>query len=97
MTGNTVIDALLHVSLRLKSEPALVDKARAALPKLDADRKLILVTGHRRENFGSGFEEICQALVRLDARDDVEIVYPVHLNPNVYEPCLLYKSDAADE
>lgn len=86
VTGNTVIDALVHVAQRLKSEPELVEQARVALPELDTDRRLILVTGHRRENFGAGFEEICKALVRLDARDDVEIVYPVHLNPNVHEP-----------
>ena len=86
VTGNTVIDALLHVAKRLKSDPALADQSRALLPDLDAGRRLILVTGHRRENFGSGFEEICRALARLDARDDVEIVYPVHLNPNVQEP-----------
>jgi UDP-N-acetylglucosamine 2-epimerase len=55
-------------------------------PYLDPSKKLILVTGHRRENFGRGFENICRALARLSQRDDVQIVYPVHLNPNVQEP-----------
>ena len=86
VTGNTVIDALLHVVGRLQTEPGLADRARAAVPGLDADRKLVLVTGHRRENFGAGFEQICRALARIGARDDVEVVYPVHLNPNVREP-----------
>ena len=86
VTGNTVIDALLHVAERLKGEPALVKRAREALPKWDASRRLVLVTGHRRENFGAGFEAICRALIRLEVRDDVEIIYPVHLNPNVQEP-----------
>ena len=86
VTGNTVIDALLHVVERLQTEPGLVDRAKAALPDRDPDRRLLLVTGHRRENFGSGFEQICRALARVGAREDVEIVYPVHLNPNVREP-----------
>ena len=86
VTGNTVIDALLHVVGRLKTEPGLADRATAALPEQDQERRLVLVTGHRRENFGSGFEQICRALARIGARDDVEIVYPVHLNPNVREP-----------
>ncbi len=86
VTGNTVIDALLHVVGRLKTEPGLADRARAAPPERDPGRRLLLVTGHRRENFGSGFEQICRALARIGDRDDVEIVYPVHLNPNVREP-----------
>ena len=86
VTGNTVIDALLHVVGRLKTEPGLADRATAALPEQDQERRLVLVTGHRRENFGSGFEQICRALARIGARDDVEIIYPVHLNPNVREP-----------
>ena len=86
VTGNTVIDALLHVVGRLKSEPGLAERARAALPERDPGRRLVLVTGHRRENFGSGFEQICRALARIASRGDVELVYPVHLNPNVREP-----------
>ena len=56
------------------------------LPERDPDKRLVLVTGHRRESFGTGFEQICRALVKLSSRDDIEIVYPVHLNPRVREP-----------
>ncbi|MFP3796780.1 non-hydrolyzing UDP-N-acetylglucosamine 2-epimerase [Paraburkholderia sp. SIMBA_027] len=87
VTGNTVIDALLHVRERLASDARLRAEAQSALPKLQADRRLILVTGHRRESFGDGFERICTALAQLaDAYPDVDIVYPVHLNPSVREP-----------
>ncbi len=85
VTGNTVIDALLAARERLSggSERAALD-ARFAF--LDPAKRLILVTGHRRENFGAGFQAICRALARLATRSDVEIVYPVHLNPNVRGP-----------
>jgi len=86
VTGNTVIDALLLMVERLKRSPRLAATIAATFPFLDARKKLILVTGHRRENFGAGFESICEALVTLAARPDVQIVYPVHLNPNVQEP-----------
>ena len=86
VTGNTVIDALLHVVSRLNNEPDLLRQAAMRLPGRDADKRLVLVTGHRRESFGAGFERICRALVRLSSRDDIEIVYPVHLNPRVREP-----------
>lgn len=86
VTGNTVIDALLMVVDRLRREPALEKEALRAFPWLDGSKKLILVTGHRRENFGQGFENICRALGRLARRPDSQIVYPVHLNPNVEGP-----------
>lgn len=87
VTGNTVIDALLHVRARLASDDALRRDAQRALPTLDTARRLILVTGHRRESFGDGFERICTALARLaKAYPAVDIVYPVHLNPSVREP-----------
>jgi UDP-N-acetylglucosamine 2-epimerase (non-hydrolysing) len=86
VTGNTVIDALLQICGRLENESAVVTEASQNLPSLDKAKKLILVTGHRRENFGEGFEHICNALAELGARDDVQIIYPVHLNPNVQEP-----------
>jgi UDP-N-acetylglucosamine 2-epimerase (non-hydrolysing) len=86
VTGNTVIDTLLHVVERLETEPGLSDRAGAMLPRRDPERRLLLVTGHRRESFGPGFEQICRALARIGSREDVEIVYPVHLNPNVQEP-----------
>lgn len=86
VTGNTVIDALLDVVERIRSDPAQRQAFDQRFDFLDPDRRLILVTGHRRENFGSGFENICYALRRLAEREDVQIVYPVHLNPNVQEP-----------
>ncbi|MNM51510.1 UDP-N-acetylglucosamine 2-epimerase [compost metagenome] len=85
-TGNTVIDALLEVVRKLES-PELKAQFEKQFEFLDQNRRMVLVTGHRRENFGDGFERICQALVQT-ARDfpDVDVVYPVHLNPNVREP-----------
>jgi UDP-N-acetylglucosamine 2-epimerase (non-hydrolysing) len=87
VTGNTVIDALLHVRERLATDAGLREQAERALPCLDPTRRLILVTGHRRESFGDGFERICTALAQLArTRPEVDIVYPVHLNPGVREP-----------
>lgn len=86
VTGNTVIDALHACVARLDGDRALRSRTDAGLPQLDPARRLILVTGHRRENFGEGLAELCAALTRLAARGDVEIVYPLHLNPNVCEP-----------
>lgn len=87
ITGNTVIDALLQVVLRLENDEALQNDVAKRLPTLDPGRRLILVTGHRRESFGGGFERICVALSRIAAANaDVDIVYPVHLNPQVQEP-----------
>ena len=83
VTGNTVIDALLMTVGRLKKDAALRRKLEKRFRFLDPGRRLILVTGHRRENFGKGFERIAKALANLARRNDVEIVYPVHLNPNV--------------
>jgi UDP-N-acetylglucosamine 2-epimerase (non-hydrolysing) len=87
VTGNTVVDALLSVSSRIASDSALKDRFVEQFGFLDPDKRLILVTGHRRENFGEGFENICHALVEIATRHpDTEILYPVHLNPNVQEP-----------
>jgi len=86
VTGNTVIDALLEVTERLRTDASLVESLQSRFPFLDSDRKLILVTGHRRENFGDGFLNICSALAQLADRADIQIVYPVHLNPNVQAP-----------
>ena len=80
VTGNPVIDALQRVA----AQPAPV-QVQALLEGLQG-RRLILVTAHRRENFGRPLEDICSALCQLAARGDVQIVYPVHLNPNVQEP-----------
>ncbi|MFV8413769.1 non-hydrolyzing UDP-N-acetylglucosamine 2-epimerase [Vibrio owensii] len=87
ITGNTVIDALLMVKDKIDNDAALNEQLAAQFPMLKEDKKLILVTGHRRESFGGGFERICEALART-AKDnpDAQILYPVHLNPNVREP-----------
>ncbi|MCO7538108.1 UDP-N-acetylglucosamine 2-epimerase (non-hydrolyzing) [Pseudomonas asiatica] len=85
-TGNTVIDALLEVVHKLES-PALRAQFERQFDYLAANRRMVLVTGHRRENFGGGFERICQALVQTARQfPEVDVVYPVHLNPNVREP-----------
>ncbi|WME84757.1 UDP-N-acetylglucosamine 2-epimerase (non-hydrolyzing) [Stenotrophomonas maltophilia] len=94
VTGNTVIDALLTVADKLKHDTALIESMRARFPFLDASKRLVLVTGHRRENFGSGFESICEALKVLADRGDTQIVYPVHLNPNVQGPVNRILADA---
>lgn len=86
VTGNTVIDALLDVVERISRDPTLSERLNVQLPFLDRSRRMVLVTGHRRENFGEGFEQICHALKSLAERGDVQVVYPVHLNPNVQEP-----------
>jgi len=86
VTGNTVIDALKMVVRRLEHDSAFRTKLEYQFPFLDPQRRLILVTGHRRENFGESFDSICEALAILSQRDDIQIVYPVHLNPNVREP-----------
>lgn len=87
VTGNTVIDALLTIKEKIENDKAISASLAANYPFLDADKKLILVTGHRRESFGDGFERICKALVQLaNNNPKVQIVYPVHLNPNVQEP-----------
>ena len=87
VTGNTVIDALLDVVNKLDTNPALHEQAATPSAFIDANHKIILVTGHRRESFGGGFERICHALMKIaQQHPEVEIVYPVHLNPNVREP-----------
>ncbi|MCL5255767.1 MAG: UDP-N-acetylglucosamine 2-epimerase (non-hydrolyzing) [Gammaproteobacteria bacterium] len=92
VTGNTVIDALHWVIDKIANDAALqssINKqlTRAGLTADLANQKLVLITGHRRENFGQGFENICQALRELATRHpDVSFVYPVHLNPNVQKP-----------
>ena len=86
VTGNTVVDALLTVRAALDGDGALQRSADAEFGFLDSGKKLVLVTGHRRESFGHGFEQICAGLRRIAERDDVQIVYPVHLNPAVQGP-----------
>jgi UDP-N-acetylglucosamine 2-epimerase (non-hydrolysing) len=87
VTGNTVIDALLQVVGRLRRDHALQLAQAARFAFLRPEAQMVLVTGHRRESFGGGFERICQALSRTaDKFPNVDIVYPVHLNPQVREP-----------
>ncbi len=83
VTGNTGIDALLWVSALLDSRPELRSRFKAVLPAHFEGKRLILVTGHRRESFDGGLERICGALARIASRPDVGIVFPVHRNPNV--------------
>lgn len=87
VTGNTVIDALLKVVDKIRSDAALNAELADQFKFINENDRLVLVTGHRRENFGDGFERICSALARIATeKSDVKIVYPVHLNPNVQEP-----------
>jgi len=95
VTGNTVIDALLAVAAKVRQpahEADILECLRPRLPFLRSrvpgpGSRLLLVTGHRRENFGEGFENICRALAQIaESYPDADIVYPVHLNPNVQEP-----------
>jgi UDP-N-acetylglucosamine 2-epimerase (non-hydrolysing) len=88
VTGNTVIDALLSVTRRIDGDAVLRAQLDERLHYVDPAKQLVLVTGHRRENFGAGFANVCAALAEIATRDDVQIVYPVHLNPNVREPVL---------
>jgi UDP-N-acetylglucosamine 2-epimerase (non-hydrolysing) len=87
VTGNTVVDALLAISARIGNDSELRQSFARNFDFLDPTKRLILVTGHRRENFGEGFENICHALSEIaGGHQDCEILYPVHLNPNVQEP-----------
>ena len=88
VTGNTVIDSLLNISNRIVNDADLQVDLQSQFSFLDKSKRLILVTGHRRENFGKGFESICKGLAELALRPDIEILYPVHLNPNIQEPVL---------
>lgn len=85
VTGNTVIDTLLHFSRRMDEDRELAAEFASRFSFLDPNKKLVLVTGHRRENFDGGIDRICVALKALAGRGDVQIVYPVHPNPNVRE------------
>lgn len=86
VTGNTAIDALIWASKKIESTEALRRDLSRRFPFLGGRPRMVLVTGHRRESFGGGFENICAALRELSSRPDLEIVYPVHLNPNVIGP-----------
>jgi UDP-N-acetylglucosamine 2-epimerase (non-hydrolysing) len=86
VTGNTVIDALQMTAARIEQDHVLRERLDSQFAFIKPGRKVLLVTGHRRENFGDGFLDICKALRVLANRRDIQIVYPVHLNPNVQGP-----------
>ena len=87
VTGNTVVDALFAALAIIEEDPGIRDRFSEQFSYLNPEKKLILVTGHRRENFGEGFENICRALAEVAAiHPEVQILYPVHLNPNVCRP-----------
>lgn len=87
VTGNTVIDALLLTERRLREDAALRQAQEARFAFLRPEARLVLITGHRRENFGGGFERICEAVAKLALQHpEVDFLYPVHLNPQVREP-----------
>ena len=103
VTGNTVIDALQMVVERLKNDELLANEVSAKInqmgydvQRLDGNRRMVLITGHRRENFGEGFLNICHAIKHLaEQYKDVDFVYPMHLNPNVRKPVLEILGDKA--
>ena len=87
VTGNTVIDALFLAKDKLQADKALIESLATSFSFIEPSKKLILVTGHRRESFGQGFENICKALSSVaKSNPHSQIIYPVHLNPNVQEP-----------
>ncbi|MDA9112768.1 UDP-N-acetylglucosamine 2-epimerase (non-hydrolyzing) [Gammaproteobacteria bacterium] len=94
VTGNTVIDALFWVKNKLLKDNVLLSNLSSDFEYLDLNKKLILVTGHRRESFGGGFERICESIQRVAIDNpEVQVIYPVHLNPNVQEPVNRILSD----
>jgi UDP-N-acetylglucosamine 2-epimerase len=86
LTGNTVIDALLMMVARIESEPGLAATLAETFSYLDPDRPLLLVTGHRRENFGQPLLDICAAIAELAHTHRLQVVYPIHPNPSVQGP-----------
>ncbi len=86
ITGNTVIDALLETQKVFLNDAQMREKLNERFSFLDPHKKTLLVTGHRRENFGQGFENICESVRALADREDLQIIFPVHLNPNVQSP-----------
>lgn len=97
VSGNTVVDALMSVVDLPDFQDGKLTRLKKLIPNFDPKRKLILVTGHRRENFGDGFKNICMALLQI-AKDlrDVDIIYPVHLNPNVRAPVEQYLGEQSN-
>ena len=96
VTGNTVIDALFEAVKIMDSDPEMIKSMQEKFSFLDPAKKLVLVTGHRRENFGDGFLQICRAIKEIASRDDVQVVYPMHMNPNVRKPVNEILGDAGN-
>jgi len=87
VTGNTVIDALLEMRARVSVNPPVIEGLPDGCFEFMNDKRMVLITGHRRENFGEGFQNICNSIVDLaNLHPDVYFIYPVHLNPNVQKP-----------
>ena len=87
VTGNTVIDSLFWIQNKIEKDTSLKEKLDKDFSFIDTSKRIILVTGHRRESFGDGFQRICKALSEIAKKNkNVQIIYPVHLNPNVQEP-----------
>ena len=94
VTGNTVIDALHYVIKIIQSNQELQESFNTQFSSINWSKKIVLITGHRRENFGQGFENICQAIQELSEQyPDVQFIYPMHMNPNVREPVTHYLSN----
>ncbi len=96
VTGNTVIDALSYVADRLDQDTHLSDMVAARFPFLDDKKRIVLVTGHRRENIGGGFVQICDALRQIAEDETLQILYPVHLNPRVRDTVMPMLSGRAN-
>jgi UDP-N-acetylglucosamine 2-epimerase (non-hydrolysing) len=87
VTGNTVIDALFMIKNKIENNDKFTESLKSVFPERDESKKLILITGHRRESFGDGFERICKALAEIAMKyPEIQLLYPMHLNPNVREP-----------
>lgn len=93
VTGNSVIDALLYISEKIKNDLTLQNELSQKFSFLNKDKKLILMTGHRRENFDGGLTRVCETMANIAKRDDIEILYAVHMNPHVRKVTQEYLSD----
>ncbi len=90
VTGNTVIDSLMLLDKKLASKIELSDQLQSKFAFLGLKNRLVLVTGHRRENIGNGFEQICKALIEISRLPNIQIIYPLHLNPAVRDTVITY-------
>ncbi len=86
ITGNTVVDSFVSMLEKVENDDNLISRLENKFDFLDTDKPIVLVTGHRRESFGNGFNSICKAIHKLASEENIQFVYPVHLNPNVQGP-----------